>query len=65
MEMRTLLPLFTASGTLNVVLMIIIFILAYKNMKLGQREYYRPFIMIFVTLAYLIRIAEFIYLALV
>ena len=62
MKMITLLPLFTASGTLNIVLMVIIFILVYKNVRLGQREYYRPFIMIFVALAYLIRIVEFIYL---
>lgn len=62
MKIKSLLPLFTASGTLNIVLMVIIFILVYKNMKLGQREYYRPFIMIFVTLAYVIRIAEFVYL---
>ncbi|CAI2370199.1 unnamed protein product [Moneuplotes crassus] len=33
----------------------------YKNLRLGQKEFYRMSILFFISLAYLIRIAEFLY----
>lgn len=60
-RIKYLVPVFAASGTLNFLLIVAMFVLAYKNLKLGQREFFRPYIMIFVVLAYVLRIIQYIY----
>lgn len=65
MRIKHLLPVYTASGTVNIILMVLIGMLGYKNMRLGQREFYRGFIMLFISLAYFSRIAEYVYVSVV
>ena len=55
-------PVFVASGILNLILIIVMVMLAVKNRQLGQKEYYRRFIVIFITLAYIVRLVEYVYL---
>ena len=46
----------------NSALIITIAFLVFRNIKLGQREIYRIWIMLFITSAYLLRIIQLIYL---
>lgn len=65
MRMETLTPVFICSGVVNLVLITTIVMLSIKNVKLGQKEFYRSFIMLFVTFAYITRIAAYFFFVLV
>lgn len=60
---EALLPLYIISGLINAVLIIVIIVFVINNIKLGQKEFYRSFIMTFVILSYFTRIAEYIYVS--